>query len=122
MWYSIYKNIDKTEFYFLKQKIEMIEQLITPIMQLYNFYMNRDSQFREVLGLDYHGVTEEMKGNIGFSYEEEVSNHEKRQFKFYVLKSYDAGAQRFYKRASLEKMYTLDEIEQDSILDRKSVV
>jgi hypothetical protein len=96
MRYIIYDNIDEKDFEEIKNRLDSIEKISSPLMQLSGFYLNR-KQYDDVLGV---------------AYDEEGSDPEKRVFNFYILKAYDENGRRFYKKTSLGVLYTLPEIEE----------
>jgi hypothetical protein len=111
MRYIIYDNIDEKDFEEIKNRLDSIEKISSPLMQLSGFYLNR-KQYDDVLSLDYVHEDKEFMGNLGVAYDEEGSDPEKRVFNFYILKAYDENGRRFYKKTSLGVLYTLPEIEE----------
>lgn len=113
-WYSIYKNISKSDFERIKSKLILIEKISSPLMQMNGFYLNRIN-YDEGLDLDYISEAGNFKGNIGVTYDESNSAIETPIFNFYILKTYDANGQRFYKKEQLGQLCSLEEVEKDFI-------
>ena len=114
MRYLLYKTINESEFFRIKQRLEAIERLASPIMQKHNFHLNTRS-YEEVLALDYINEDHIFMGNIGVSYEEEKSNFENPLFKFYILKAHDVDHNRLFKKIELEELYSLQALEKQAV-------
>lgn len=112
MRYSIYKNVEEHEFEALKERLNNIERVSSPLMQMHNFYLNRDS-YEDTLALDYLYKDEIFFGNIGLTYIDKEKSRDFHLFEFYITKSYDKGDQRFYKKIVIEKKYTLDKVSEN---------
>jgi len=110
MGYIVYKNMSEKEFNELKQTLDSIERISSPIMQMNGFYQNRQSQ-EDYLNLDYVHDSCDFMGNIGVTYDEEESSSDNRLFRFYYLKAYDSIGERHYKKGRLGKLYTIEEVE-----------
>ena len=110
MNYIPYKNITENEFIDIKSRLSFIEKISSPLMKTHGFTLSE--KFREdVLALDYVYEDNNFGGNIGVTFDEEESSNIKKVFKFYILKAYDTDTQRFYKREKLDKLYSLEEVE-----------
>jgi hypothetical protein len=109
MRYIIYKGINENEFTVLKEKLNNIERISSPLMQMHDFFLNRES-YDEALALDYLHKDEKFQGNIGLKYIEKVTPSDLHLFEFYILKAYDKGELRFYQRVIIKKKNTLDEV------------
>ena len=72
MRYIIYKNINEEGFIKIKENLNEIEKIITPIMKEFNFSLNR-RDYDEGLNLDYTFGYKGNSGNIGVTYDEEQS-------------------------------------------------
>jgi iron-sulfur cluster repair protein YtfE (RIC family) len=106
MLYNVYKNVSDEKYESLQERLEKLEEIVTPMMSQFGFQLSRKG---EGLGLDY--VSEDSNGfmgNIGFSFDD---LKEKKSFTFYVLKVYDLDNKRFYKRGYLCEEVDLAEIE-----------
>jgi len=115
MEYSIYRNLNETDFLFIKEKLEIIERIISPIMQLSGFYLNRDGHYADYLGLDYICYDGFFNGNIGLQYCEDESLNDKKLFRFYILKSTEKEGILYYKKEELGRLYSVEEIQSNSI-------
>ena len=114
MRYIIYDNIDEKDFVAIKSRLDSIEGISSPFLQLSGFYLNR-KQYEDVLSLDYIHDGKEFMGNLGVAYDEEESSPDKKIFKFYFIKAYDYKGQRFYKKSALDKRFSLSEVEDNFI-------
>jgi hypothetical protein len=110
MNYIIYKNISESEFFALKERLDSIERINSPLMQMEGFYLNRRN-YEESLSLDYVSERKDFMGNIGVAYDEAESKKEEKLFRFYFLKAYDFNNERFFKKGSLEKLYPIKGVE-----------
>jgi len=109
-WYSSYKNVSEKDFRAIKLKLDSFERIISPIMQMNGFYLNRIS-YDENLNLDYIHDAETFYGNIGMIYLTEKSANKQWRFGLYILKSHDSSNCRYYKTVELPEIYSLKQLE-----------
>jgi hypothetical protein len=113
MGYINYKDMSEQEFDDMKSRLNSVERISSPIMQMRSFYLNR-RDYDDYLILDYlHDG--ELMGNIGVRYDEEESSIDKRVFDFYITKSYDLNSRRFFVRKGLGRKFTLIEIDEEFV-------
>jgi hypothetical protein len=113
-WYSNYKNVTEKDFREIKVKLDSIERIISPMMQMNGFYLNRIS-YDENLNLDYIQDYQTISGNIGMTYLTEKSINKQWRFGFYILKAHDSSNRRHYKTVELPEIYSLEQLEKSYI-------
>lgn len=114
MRYIIYDRVGEKEFIEIKERLNNIETIASPLMQMSGFYLNR-RQYKELLSLDYVHEDNEYMGNVGLKYDEEGSGKSEMVFKFYILKAYDENGRRFYKKSGLDERFTIEQVEKDFV-------
>ena len=113
-WYSNYKNVSEEDFRIIKLKLDSFERIISPMMQMNGFYLNRIS-YDENLNLDYIQDRQSFDGNIGMTYLTDKSINKQWKFGFYILKAHDLSNRRYYKRVELPGIYSLEQLEKSYI-------
>ena len=113
-WYSNYKNVTEKDFREIKVKLDSIERIISPMMQMNGFYLNRIS-YDENLNLDYIQDRQSFDGNIGMTYLTDKSINKQWKFGFYILKAHDLSNRRYYKTVELQEIYSLEQLEKSYI-------
>jgi len=111
-WYSNYKNVLEKDFRTIKLKLDSFERIVSPMMQMNGFYLDRIS-YDENLNVDYlqEDQTLSLYGNIGLTYLTEKSINKQWKFGFYILKAHDSNNRRFYKTVELPEIYSLEQLE-----------
>lgn len=97
MSYRIYQSLSVKEFIELKNSLNSLEFGISDLLKKQRFYLNEGSLSGDVLGLDYQSNVDCMLGNIGLAYADDRDAND-FYFSFYVLKAYDIGGIRYFKR------------------------
>ena len=113
-WYSNYKNVSEEDFRIIKLKLDSFERIISPMMQMNGFYLNRIS-YDENLNLDYIQDRQSFDGNIGMTYLTDKSINKQWKFGFYILKAHDLSNRRYYKTVELQEIYSLEQLEKSYI-------
>lgn len=113
-WYSNYKNVSEKDFRTIKLKLDSFERIISPMMQMNGFYLNRIS-YDENLNLDYLHEDQTFDGNIGLTYLTEKSINNQWRFGFYILKAHDSSNRRHYKTVELPEIFSLEQLEKSYI-------
>ena len=113
-WYSNYKNVSEEDFRINKLKLDSFERIISPMMQMNGFYLNRIS-YDENLNLDYIQDRQSFDGNIGMTYLTDKSINKQWKFGFYILKAHDLSNRRYYKTVELQEIYSLEQLEKSYI-------
>ena len=113
-WYSNYKNVSEEDFRIIKLKLDSFERIISPMMQMNGFYLNRIS-YDENLNLDYIQDRQSFDGNIGMTYLTDKSINKQWKFGFYILKAHDLSNRRYYKTFELPEIYSLEQLEKSYI-------
>ncbi len=115
MTYIIYENIRKSRFDELKHTIKCIESVVSTTLSKSNFFVEKDDDYSAFLGIDFRFDNTQILGNIGFSYNEELSTENYELFDFYILKARDKNNIRLFLKQTLDKHYTLSEILSNSV-------
>lgn len=107
MLYIIYKNITEKQFVANKKTLQNIEKKIKDFFLREGFYVLKDADDSDVLALNFNTEKDKFSGNISLFFNDSISNP---SYDITVVKAYDNGDLRKFKRRSIVENVSIEEI------------